>query len=264
MPVPSVPSVPSTLLDLGLTLRAENDPGRQRHIAHLAARLGFRYVWLPVSGDAPVPDLTALVEGARPSRVGLVVGAGDGAGPEAVVRRVTALCAGGLPAEVALEIHAPAGFRDRLVAATGGPGPWRERAFVPWYDPEAAGYVVLADQAEDRAAVLTALADAVGRRGQQGHDLVLSVALTVSIGRTMSEAEARALRDAALSGTHHPKIAGLFGTLEHAQDQALELAHAGADALRATIADEQDVADLLAQLRSVAVGPTPLLYARAR
>ncbi|MGP3951527.1 hypothetical protein [Streptomyces sp. 7N604] len=253
-------TAPSTLLDLGLTLRPERDIERLQHVARLAARLGFRYLWLPVPDDAPVPDPAALVDSARPSRVGLVVG-GD---PESVVQRVTALRDGGLPPDALLEIHAPVELRDRLVAAVGGPGQWRERAFVPWYDEEAAGHVVLAERATDRATTVKGLADASERRGGQGHAPVISVALTVSIGRTMSEAEARALRDSALSGAQHPKIAGLFGTLEHAQEQALELARAGADTLRATLADEQDVADLLAQLRSVAVGPTPLLHARSR
>ncbi|MET9692626.1 hypothetical protein ABZY81_29915 [Streptomyces sp. NPDC006514] len=253
-------TVPNTLLDLGLTLRPEYDTERLLHVARLAARLGFRYIWLPLPDDVSVPDLAALTESVRPGRVGLVVG-GD---PGELVQRVTALCDGGPPSDVLLEIHAPAGLRERLVAAVGGPPRWRERAFVPWYDAEAAGHVVLAEQGVDRATIVKALADASGRRGGQGHAPVVSVALTVSIGRTMSEAQARALRDPALSGARHPKIAGLFGTFEHAQEQALELARAGADTLRATLADEQDVADLLAQLRSVAVGPTPLLHARSR
>lgn len=252
--------VPNTLLDLGLTLRAEQDGERLRHAALLAARLGFRYVWLPVPEGTAVPDVAALVESARPGRVGLVVGGG----PESLVQRITALCDGELPHDLLLEIHAPAGLRDRLVAAVGGPEQWRQRVFVPWYDEGAAGHVVVADQSADRGAMLKALADVSERRGGRRRSPVLSVALTVSIGRTMSEAEARAQRDPALSGTRHPKTTGLFGTLEHAQEQALELARAGADALRATLADEQDAADLLAQLRAVAVGPTPLLHARVR
>jgi len=251
-------ALPSTLLDLGVTLRPEHDAERQRHVAHLAARLGFRWVWLPVTGGAPGPEIATLVERARPARVGLLVG-GD---PATVVQRVTELCAGGLAPDVRLEIHAPAELREQLVAAVGGLDRWRERAFVPWYDADAAGLVVLAEEAVDRAAVEAGLADAAARRAQLSEDLVLSVALTVSIGRTMSEAEARAQRDPALAGAHHPRTAGLFGTLENAQAQALGLARAGAGAIRATLADEHDVADLLAQLRAVAVGPTPVLHAQ--
>ncbi|GEC03262.1 hypothetical protein SSP24_09170 [Streptomyces spinoverrucosus] len=253
-------TVPNTLLDLGLTLRAEHDSERSRHTARLAARLGFRYLWLPLPENAPVPDVAALAESARPARLGLVVG-GD---PQSLVQRVAALCGGELPGDLLLEIHAPAELRDRLVAAVGGADQWRRRAFVPWYDETAAGHVVLAEQAAGREEALKGLADASERGGGRDGAPVLSIALTVSIGRTMSEAEARAQRDPALSGPHHPKIAGLFGTLEHAQEQGLELARAGAGALRATLADEQDVADLLAQLRAVAVGPTPLLHARTR
>ncbi|MGW0712389.1 hypothetical protein ACWD4G_41735 [Streptomyces sp. NPDC002643] len=250
-------TVPDTLLDLGLTLRSQQGTERLLHTARLAARLGFRYLWLPVPEGAALPDTAALALSARPGRVGLVL-SGD---PESVIRRLTALRDS---RDLLLEIHAPAALRDRLVAALGGPDQWRRRAFVPWYDEEAAGHVVPAEQAADRETALKALADASGRRGVRERSPVLSVALTVSIGRTMSEAEARAQRDDALSGPRHPRIAGLFGTLEHAQEQALGLARAGADTLRATLADEQDAADLLAQLRAVAVGPTPLLHARSR
>ena len=256
-------TVPSTLLDLGLTLRPEHDGERQRHIAHLAARLGFRYVWLPVSASVAGPDVAALVERARPAQVGLII-TGD---LPAVVERVADLSTGGLAPDVLLEVHAPVEAREQLVTAVGGLGRWRQRVLVPWHDMEAAGLVVLAEGAGDRATVEAALTEAVSRRRARGHDharFPISVALTVSIGRTMSEAAARALRDPALSGDHDPRRAGLFGTLEHAQEQALRLARAGADAVRATLADEQDVADLLAQLRAVAVGPTPVLHARRR
>jgi len=256
-------ALPNTLLDLGLTLRAEHDGERQRHIAQLAARLGFRYVWLPVSADVVAADTVAataaLVDQARPARVGLVVTDGQ---PD-VVQRVAALRAGDL--DVLLEIHAPVQRREELVAAVGGPSQWRERVVVPWYDADAAGLVVLAEEAANLAAVQASLAGAAARRLKDGRvrrRFPISVALTVSIGRTMSEAQARAMRDPALSGVHDPRAAGLFGTLEQAQEQALMLARAGADAVRATLADERDVADLLAQLRAVAVGPTPVLHGR--
>ncbi|MGH9249328.1 MAG: hypothetical protein ACRD0W_07420, partial [Acidimicrobiales bacterium] len=87
-------------------------------------------------------------------------------------------------------------------------------------------------------------------------------AVPVSIGRTYSEADARARRDPRLSGAHDPREGGLFGTHEQAQTQALDLAAAGVDVVRVTVADEVDVADLLAQLRSLVVGATPILHAR--
>uniref|UniRef100_UPI003F49B41D hypothetical protein n=1 Tax=Nonomuraea bangladeshensis TaxID=404385 RepID=UPI003F49B41D len=251
---------PDSLLDLGLTLREEQSDERRRHVGRLASRLGFAHVWLPIADGMTAEDVAAVREVVRPGRLGLVV-AGN---PKIVVDRVTALRVPDLEPGTLVEIHAPAEMRDPLVTAAGGPAQWRERVVVPWYDAEAAGLVLLADQASDREAVMAALAQAASRRVQQGDDLLILVALTVSIGRTMSEAEARALRDPALCGERHPRIAGLFGTLENAQAQALDLARAGVGTVRATLADEHDIADLLAQLRSVAVGPTSLLHAQDR
>jgi hypothetical protein len=93
--------------------------------------------------------------------------------------------------------------------------------------------------------------------------LRVGVALGVSIGRTMSEAQARVARDPFLAATGVPD-AGLFGTFEQAQEQVLALAAAGVDWIRADLADEQDVADLLAQLRAAAVGPAHVLHGRGR
>jgi alkanesulfonate monooxygenase SsuD/methylene tetrahydromethanopterin reductase-like flavin-dependent oxidoreductase (luciferase family) len=117
----------------------------------------------------------------------------------------------------------------------------------------------------DRAVVAARVAETREARAAAGKgpaEFTIVVDLTVAIGRTMREAEVRAERDPLLAGERHPKGAGLFGTLEHAQEQVLAYARAGADRLRATLADEHDVADLLAQFRSLAVGPLPLLLTR--
>lgn len=95
--------------------------------------------------------------------------------------------------------------------------------------------------------------------GPAGH-VVVDVA--VSIGRTRSEAAARAARDPRFTGAGHPEVGGIFGTFEQAQALVLELARAGADELRVTLADEIDVADLLAQTRALVVGPTSALLER--
>jgi hypothetical protein len=211
------------------------------------------------AADVAAADVAELVHQARPARVGLIITGG----PADLVRRVADLQAS--ERDVLLEIHAPAELRADLIGAAGGPREWRQRVFLPWYDADAAGLVVLAEEAAGLAEVQARLAEAVARRRADARDrrqFPISVALTVSIGRTMSEAQARAMRDPALSGARDPRTAGLFGTLEHAQEQALRLARAGADAVRATLADEHDVADLLAQLRAVAVGPTPVLHGR--
>jgi hypothetical protein len=97
---------------------------------------------------------------------------------------------------------------------------------------------------------------AVGPAGR----VVVDVA--VSIGRTRSEAAARAARDPRFAGAAHPQIAGIFGTFEQAQALVLELARAGADELRVTLADEIDVSDLLAQTLALVVGPTRALLER--
>ncbi len=85
------------------------------------------------------------------------------------------------------------------------------------------------------------------------------VAVPVAIGRTRNEAVARAARDPRFTGADHPEHSGIFGTLEQAQAQVLELAAAGAGGLLVTVADELDVADLLAQVRSLVVGPAVVL-----
>lgn len=87
----------------------------------------------------------------------------------------------------------------------------------------------------------------------------LIVAVPVSIGRTRNEAVARASRDPRFVGDMDPEQHGIFGTLDEAQAQVLELANAGATELLVTVADELDVADLLAQVRSLVVGPQAVL-----
>lgn len=90
-------------------------------------------------------------------------------------------------------------------------------------------------------------------------DRPLIVAVPISIGRTLNEAEARADRDPRFAGDRHPRACGVFGTFEQAQEQVLELARAGAEVLLVTVPDEHDVADVLAQVRALVVGATPVL-----
>lgn len=90
----------------------------------------------------------------------------------------------------------------------------------------------------------------------------LLVAIPVSIGRTMSEAAARAEREPRFAGGRHPSVAGIFGTFEHAQGEVLALAEAGADGLIVDLPLERDVADVLAQVKALVVGATPELLRR--
>lgn len=90
----------------------------------------------------------------------------------------------------------------------------------------------------------------------------LIVAVPISIGRTMNEAVARADREPRFVGADHPRECGIFGTFEQAQQQVLDLAHAGAEVLLVTVPDEADIADVLAQVRALVVGATPALFGR--
>lgn len=90
----------------------------------------------------------------------------------------------------------------------------------------------------------------------------LIVAVPISIGRTYSEAVARADRDERFVGDAHPRESGIFGTFEQAQEQVLALARAGAEVLLVTVPHELDIADVLAQVKALVVGATPALFDR--
>ncbi|HYZ00406.1 MAG TPA: hypothetical protein VFA92_02820 [Candidatus Binatia bacterium] len=96
---------------------------------------------------------------------------------------------------------------------------------------------------------------------QEGVARPLLVAVPVSIGRTMNEAVARADREPRFAGDRHPRVSGIFGTFEQAQEQVLALARAGADGLVVDVPVELDFADVLAQVKALVVGATPALLA---
>jgi hypothetical protein len=247
-------AAPEVLFDLALTLHPEHGASAQERAAILAGRLGYREVWLPVGDGYGWPDpgrLETLAGAAGSARVGLVV--------TGVATEVAAALRSGRARGALLELESAS---DDLVDAVGGATAWRERVRLPHFDPAAAGTVVVG---ASRPEVLDGVRAAVGSRSAAGvsrdrHRVVAAV--PVSIGRTFSEADARARRDPRLSGDRDPRQGGLFGTHEQAQSQALDLAAAGVDVVRVTVADEVDVADLLAQVRSLVVGATPVLHAR--
>ncbi len=252
---------PGVLLDLALTLDAGRPEAGQRQAAMLASRLGYAEVWLPVGGGFGVPDhqrlaaLTALTAATAGARLGAILP--GGAEALAWLLRLSPDAAGDLLLQLPSGTAEPA-----LVRAVGGAEAWRARVRLPVFDPAAAGTVVAAaTRAQTVAAVAAAAADrAAAGLSPDRHPVVAS--LPVSIGRTVNEAEARASRDPVFAGAGHPRDRGLFGTHEQAQTQVLDLAAAGADMLRVTVPDEVDVADLLAQVRSLVVGATPVLHAR--
>jgi hypothetical protein len=248
---------PGALLDLGLTLHPAHPVARQEQAAVLASRLGYGEIWLPLGGDLGWPDpshLDALARAAGAADLGLIMRGSEDETVAGLLRLTV-----GAGAHALLELpSASAG----LVRAVGGASAWQARVRLRTFDPTAAGTVV---EAASRAALRAAVADVVSARRAAGLDPgrhPVAASLPVAIGRTWSEAEARALRDPRFEADAHPRERGLFGTYEHAQSQVLDLAAAGADALRVTVADEVDVADLLAQIRSVVVGATPVLHAR--
>jgi hypothetical protein len=246
--------LPTTLLGLGLQLRADADAARRQHVATLAGRLGYESVWFDAApGDAGVLDEIGALLAAGVARVGVVFTGPPEAAPEWV--RV----AGAAHPELLIDVPDEAG--RACAAALGGPGEWSRRGYVRGVpDPAAAG-VVLSSASRAQTAALAAAATRA--RSGDSPGFRVGVALGVSIGRTMSEAQARVARDPFLAATGVCE-AGLFGTFEQAQGQVLALAAAGVDWIRADLADEQDIADLLAQLRATAVGPVHVLHGRGR
>jgi len=89
----------------------------------------------------------------------------------------------------------------------------------------------------------------------------LIVDLALAIGRTRNEAVARASLEPSFSGPEHPEISGIFGTFEEGQVQVMELARAGAEVLLLSLPLCEDMADLLAQVRALVVGPSVNLVA---
>jgi hypothetical protein len=166
----------------------------------------------------------------------------------------------GLPAEQALALARMAGRLgfaavhlhdasetgdlDRLAAAAA------PALVVVGFPAEAPGLV----RANDPAAVAAARAEMDASAATRP----LLVAVPISIGRTMSEAVARADLEPRFAG-RHPRDAGIFGNFEQAQEQVLELARAGADGLVLDVPLSPDVADVLAQVRALVVGATPEL-----
>ena len=129
----------------------------------------------------------------------------------------------------------------------------------------AAPAMVVVDDGSDNVGVVRRNDPALVRQARAELDALedgrpLIVAVPISIGRTYNEAMARADRDPRFAGDDHPRVSGIFGTFEQAQDQVLALARAGAEVLLVTVPHELDVADVLAQIRALVVGATPALF----
>lgn len=122
----------------------------------------------------------------------------------------------------------------------------------------AAPAMVVVDEGSDVVGIVRSNDPAEVRQAREYMDSLedhrpLVVAVPMSIGRTRNEAVARADREPAFSGSNHPAESGIFGSLEEAQEQVLALSEAGAEILLLSIPDETDIADVLAQVRSLTV-----------
>jgi alkanesulfonate monooxygenase SsuD/methylene tetrahydromethanopterin reductase-like flavin-dependent oxidoreductase (luciferase family) len=271
--LPSAARRPGSFLGLEINLRGEHDPAHRQHIAQLAGRLGFASVWLPVvSGPPPMEEVRALIAAARPAQLGVAIDVTATEFRASWLKwiDVTRDDIGTGPLLLDLPPAASANLKAAIVGAVGGPAAYQRRVLTRRVadghpvtpDLDAAGQVVVGVDRAVVAARVAEIREARAAAGKGPAEFTIVVDLAVAIGRTMREAEVRAERDPLLAGERHPQGAGLFGTLEHAQEQVLAYARAGADRLRATLADEHDVADLLAQFRSLAVGPLPVLLTR--
>jgi hypothetical protein len=244
-------------VQLSVVIDGRLDGGRARQMATLASRLGLAGLWLrlpwwPLAGPSGMgADLLPALVSRTGIRPGLVVDA-DAADPDdadadwlgclGTVPAGLRIALTGTPATVArwqeLIGRRPDLAVSQLVLPPGygaGSGTWPLAVFVP------------CAPARDLAAeVSAAVAAAAGRP--------VLAEVTVSVGRTAAEARARADADELFTLAGHPAQQGLFGTLEECQATAALLGQAGVTELVCYLPLASDLADVLAQVRSIAVG----------
>ena len=241
------------------------DAARARQVATLTDRLGLagiwlRYPWWPLSGIGTGETdhaglLAAVASGVRvPS--GLVVDADavePGEAEHAWLDRLvppTGSRAAGPPVSlrIALAGSPPAITRWRdLIGQRAGPAV--TQLALPAGDGGAAADAIFVPCAPGRDLAGEVSATASAARGRP-----VLAEVTVSVGRTAAEARARADADELFMLAGHPAQQGLFGTLEECQAAAARLAHAGATELVCYLPLASDLPDVLAQLRSIAIG----------
>jgi len=242
------------------------DVPRARQVAAFVDRLGLAGVWLrqpwwpvdgPVMSTADTAGLLAELAADGRVRAGLIADAGkaDVSWPD---RLATVAAAGqegtapapglrvavaGAPGDVArwqhlIRQHAAGAVRQLATPAR----PARPAAGAG--DTPPATVFVPCLPGRDLAAEISAAA--------RGGPVLAEV--TVSVGRTTAEARARAEADELFTVAGHPARQGLFGSLEECQAAASRLAHAGVTELVCCLPLVADLPDVLAQLRSIAVG----------
>jgi hypothetical protein len=241
------------------------DAARARQVATLADRLGLagvwlRYPWWPLSGtglsEADRAGLLAALASGLQVPPGLVVDA-DAADPgepgDAWLDRLIpppGSRAAGLPGNPRIAL---AGSPPMITQWQGlierRPGLAVAQLALPARDGgvSAAAAFVPCAPGRNLAGEVSAAASVAG-----GRPVLAEV--TVSVGRTAAEARARADADELFALAGYPAQQGLFGTLEECQATAARLAHAGATELVCYLPLASDLPDVLAQLRSIAIG----------
>jgi len=104
-----------------------------------------------------------------------------------------------------------------------------------------------------------ALRGSCERAGRDPSTLGVAVAVPVSVGRTVAEAQARADAEPWFRAIGPLREVAVFGTLERCQERVIELAHAGVTDLRCVIPNTPDVHDVIAQLTAIAIGTPDVL-----
>jgi hypothetical protein len=267
---------------LSVVIDGRLDAGRARQVAILADRLGLagtwlRYPWQPAHGTGPggaepAGLLAALTSGARVP-LGLLVdadaadpAAADGAWLDRLVQETDSRSTG-----------RPAGLRIALAGSPPGIARWQEwwhewwhgrtgqrpggavQFAVPRLAPPAGDGAGPADDGTGAAVFVPCapgrdLAGEVSAAAAAAAGRAVLAEVTVSVGRTAAEARARADADELFTQPGHPAEQGLFGTLEECQAAAARLAQAGATELVCHLPLASDLPDVLAQLRSIAIG----------
>lgn len=255
-------------VSLSVIIDSRLDLVRARQVATFIDRLGLGGAWLrqpwwplngPLMSEADSASLLTRLAADGRVRAGLIADAGKA---DASWLRLT-----GSAVQGQADAPHPAGLR---IALSGEPADVRRWQRLTGRQPDSAVTQLALPTAtavlppEEGAAPASAifipcspgrdLAAEVSAAASAAGGLPVLAEVTVSVGRTVAEATARADADGLFSLAGHPSRQGLFGTLEECQAAASLLAHAGVTELVCHLPLTSDLHDVLAQLRSIAIG----------
>lgn len=260
---------PVPAVSLSVVIDSRLDPVRAGQVATSIDRLGLAGAWLRqpwwsldggLMSEADSASLLTRLATEGRVRAGLIADAGT-AGASWLRR----LADGAVHGQA--DAPQPAGLR---IALSGEPadvrrwqrltGPQLDSAVTQLALPAAAAVLPTEEGAAPASAIFIPCspdrdlgAEVSAAAGVAGGLPVLAE-VTVSVGRTVAEATARADADELFSVAGHPARQGLFGTLEECQAAASRLAHAGVTELVCHLPLTSDLNDVLAQVRSIAIG----------